>query len=74
MLEGAFSYCGDDVWNKQPADLRTIGTWSTLKNKLKTFIFIGLNLTALCVRTSVCVYDNLYFVSLKSFILLFLLP
>ena len=37
--EGALCCCGPALWNKLPADLRSITTVFTFKSKLKTFLF-----------------------------------
>ncbi len=60
--EGTLSVCGLTYWNKLPADLRSITTVSTFKNKPKTYLFSQADVWLWCicvcmwVCACVCVY------------------
>ncbi len=54
--KGGFSHCGAVLWNKLPADPRSVETLSSFKSGLKTLLFsCAFGCSTLCMGMHVCV-------------------
>ncbi len=58
--EGVVSHYGDVLWNKLPADLKSVETLGSVKSGIKycfSLMFLAVNLSlCVCVCVCVCVY------------------